>query len=304
MKPAFSVIFFTTASGAGYGLLALLGLLAPAGLTPTTPWFAVVSIALGLALVTFGLLSSVFHLGHPERAWRALTQWRSSWLSREGVAAVAAYPIVLAFAASWLITGRPGVILGLLTAAIAAITVFCTGKIYSTLRSIRQWHHELTVPGYLLLSLFTGLALLAALTFSARIAVAAAIAAIASLALKQRYWRSIDADVPTTTLATATGLGQLGRVRMLDPPHGPPNYLMREMGFRVARANATRLRAAVLAAGFALPALLLIIGIAGGPLAVLAPLACVLALAGTLVERWLFFAEATHTQALYYGLNP
>lgn len=31
MHPAFSVIFFTTASGAGYGLLALLGVLGPAG---------------------------------------------------------------------------------------------------------------------------------------------------------------------------------------------------------------------------------------------------------------------------------
>jgi sulfite dehydrogenase (quinone) subunit SoeC len=304
MKPAFSVIFFTTASGAGYGLLALIGLLAPAELTPTTTWFVILSVGLALVLVTAGLLASTFHLGHPERAWRALTQWRSSWLSREGVAAVVAYPIAGAFAIAWLVTGHANTILGLLTAAIAIITVFCTGKIYATLRTIRQWHHPLTVPGYMLLGLFTGLALLAALTASKAVAIATAIAAVAALALKHRYWRSIDAQVPTTTLATATGLGHLGRVRLLDPPHGPPNYLMREMGYRIARDNASRLRAASLAAGFALPALLLLIGIAGGPLAVLAPLAALLALAGTLVERWLFFAEATHAQAVYYGLNP
>jgi DMSO reductase anchor subunit len=304
MKPAFSVIFFTTASGAGYGLLALLGLLAPAGLTPTTRWWVLLSIGLALVLVTAGLLASTFHLGHPERAWRALTQWRSSWLSREGIAAIVAYPIALAFAAAWLITGHANAILGILAAAIAAVTVFCTAKIYATLRPIRQWHHPLTVPAYLLLAVFTGLALLAALTLSATIALAAAIAAIAALALKLRYWRSIDAQKPTTTLATATGLGALGRVRMLDPPHGPPNYLMREMGYRIARAYASRLRTAVLAAGFAIPAVLLLIGIIGGPLTILAPVAAVLAIIGTLVERWLFFAEATHTQAIYYGLNP
>ncbi len=304
MKPAFSVIFFTTASGAGYGLLALLGLLAPAGLTPGTAWFVVLAVGLGLALVTAGLLASTFHLGHPERAWRALTQWRSSWLSREGIAAIVAYPIIGAFALAWLITGRPSVVLGLLTAVIAAATVYCTGQIYASLRPIRQWHHPLTVPVYLLLALFTGLALLAALTFSAPIAIAAAIAAVAALALKHRYWGSIDAQVPTTTLGTATGLGQRGHVRLLDPPHGPPNYLMREMGYRVARANARRLRAGVLGLGFGVPAVLLAIGVTGGPLVFLAPLAALLALAGTLAERWLFFAEATHTQALYYGRDP
>lgn len=304
MKPAFSVIFFTTASGAGYGLLAALGVLAPAGLTPTAPWFLLLSIGLGLVLVTAGLLSSTFHLGHPERAWRALTQWRSSWLSREGIAAIIAYPFFIAFAVVWLATGRPSLTLGVLCAAIAAVTVFCTAKIYATLRPIRQWHHPLTVPGYLLLALFTGLALLAAVTGSAPIAIAAAIAALVALALKQRYWRSIDAQIPTTTLATATGLGSRGTVRMLDPPHGPPNFLMRELGYRVARTHAARLRAGVLGLGFAAPAILLVIGFAGGPLGLLTPAAAVLALGGTLVERWLFFAEATHTQALYYGLKP
>lgn len=304
MKPAFSVIFFTTASGAGYGLLAVLGILAPLGLTPTAPWFTLLSIGLGLVLVTAGLLSSTFHLGHPERAWRALTQWHSSWLSREGIAAIIAYPIFVAFAVVWLATDRPNLTLGVLCAVISVVTVFCTAQIYATLRPIRQWHHRLTVPGYLLLALFTGLALLAALTRTAPIAIAAAIAALVALALKQRYWRSIDTQVPATTLATATGLGSRGKVRMLDPPHGPPNFLMRELGYRIARTHAASLRATVLGIGFAVPAILLVIGFAGGPLSLLAPVAAVLALAGTLVERWLFFAEATHTQAIYYGLNP
>jgi DMSO reductase anchor subunit len=80
MHPAFSVIFFTTASGAGYGLLALLGILAPLGLVPADAGFGALALGLALVLITAGLLASSLHLGHPERAWRAFSQWRSSWL--------------------------------------------------------------------------------------------------------------------------------------------------------------------------------------------------------------------------------
>ena len=96
MPPArsrLSVIFFTTASGAGYGLLALVGVLAPLGLVPSDGRFGAAALGLAFVLITAGLLSSTLHLGHPERAWRAFSQWRSSWLSREGVLSVATFPL-------------------------------------------------------------------------------------------------------------------------------------------------------------------------------------------------------------------
>jgi hypothetical protein len=99
MNPAYSVILFTTASGAGYGLLALLGFVGFNHGPASSFIFGLVAIVIALGLITIGLLSSTFHLGHPERAWRAFSQWRSSWLSREGVAAVVTYgPAVLLFA--------------------------------------------------------------------------------------------------------------------------------------------------------------------------------------------------------------
>ena len=91
MKPAFSVIGFTTLSGLGYGMLFVLGLTTLLGLVPTERWLGVVALALALGSITLGLLSSTLHLGHPERAWRAISQWRSSWLSREGLAALVTY---------------------------------------------------------------------------------------------------------------------------------------------------------------------------------------------------------------------
>ena len=71
MHPSLSVIFFTTASGAGYGLLALLGVLAPTGALPREWPFGLAALALALAAITAGLMSSMFHLGQPQRAWRA-----------------------------------------------------------------------------------------------------------------------------------------------------------------------------------------------------------------------------------------
>ncbi|MEM9784774.1 MAG: DmsC/YnfH family molybdoenzyme membrane anchor subunit, partial [Pseudomonadota bacterium] len=99
MHPAKSVILFTTASGAGYGLLIWLAIFSATGAIAPDRGFGLIAFTLSLGLVTGGLLSSTLHLGHPERAWRAMSQWRTSWLSREGVAALVTYAPALLFAA-------------------------------------------------------------------------------------------------------------------------------------------------------------------------------------------------------------
>src|SRR5271154_7205492 len=105
MHPAFSIIFFTSASGAGYGLLALLGILAPLGILPPDPILGFVAMAAALGAISAGLVSSAAHLGHPERALRAFSQWRSSWLSREGVASIITYVPAGLFGIGWVFLG-------------------------------------------------------------------------------------------------------------------------------------------------------------------------------------------------------
>jgi sulfite dehydrogenase (quinone) subunit SoeC len=312
VNPAPSIVFFTTAAGAGYGMLFWLGLLRPLGLVPGGAGFGLAALGLVLALVTAGLLSSLAHLGHPERAWRAVTQWRSSWLSREGVAAAATYPAAGLFGLS-VLAGWPlaAGLFGLLAAAGAVATVYCTGMIYASLKPVPQWRHPLVVPGYLLLSAFSGAALLAMLAawWGGAAAAPAALAALGgagAIALKLAYWRGIDGPPApgAPTIEAATGLGRIGATRPLDPPHTETNYLLREMGFRVARKHARRLRLVALAAGFAAPlalaVLALLAGAGGVAPALLLTFAAILALGGLLVERWLMFAEATHTVTLYY----
>jgi DMSO reductase anchor subunit len=314
MHPAASVIFFTVASGAGYGLLAALGLLAAFGLIVPDARLGLAGFGLGLGLVTAGLLSSTAHLGRPERAWRAFSQWRTSWLSREAVAAVATYVPAVLLAGAFVLVDAPRwllAVLGLATAAGAVVTIICTAMIYRSLKPIHAWHNRLTVPGYLIIGAATGLALayLLLIAFGSPAAFVAGAGAVAALAAgflhKRAYWAFIDTSASPATAESATGLGGIGRVRLLDPPHTGRNYLMREMGYAVARKHAVTLRRIVLIGGFVVPAWAVALGLGlSGPVALALGVAAVIAsIGGAIVERWLFFAEARHTTMLYYGAS-
>jgi DMSO reductase anchor subunit len=307
MNPAFSIVFFTTASGAGFGLLILIGIAVPLGLAPQNPWFGLLALATATALALAGLSSSFLHLGRPERAWRAFSQWRSSWLSREGVLSVLTFVPTAIFGAGWVLFGRTGGVIGLcgiLAAALALASLYCTGMIYCSLRPIRQWHNRWVVPNYLALGLMGGLLLLDLIVrFWVRpLGIPILTLGVVALAwwIKERYWRSIDTTAAPSTVASATGLGARGRVRMLEPPHTEENYLLKEMGFQIGRKHRLRLRLVARLAAFAVPlAATLVALLAGSALA--AGAAVLSAALGLVVERWLFFAEATHTVMLYYG---
>jgi len=315
MNPAFSVIFFTSASGAGFGLLFLLGIFGPLGLLPSSSWFGVVAFAASFGLAVGGLISSTFHLGHPERAWRAFSQWRTSWLSREGVASVLTFVPAGLFAIGWVFFGSTGgiwAVLGLVSAVMAAITVYCTAMIYVSLKPIQRWSNGWVAPGYLLISLMTGALLLDLLLhlFGAGhwlISGLALVAVAAAWAVKTGYWRFIERTASASTPESATGLGAFGRVRLLEAPHTEENYLLKEMGFRIARKHAARLRDIAELCGFAAPLMLagvslISLALEAHWLGTLAALAAVLAAAvGVVVDRWLFFAEARHAVTLYYG---
>ncbi|MDG4883538.1 DmsC/YnfH family molybdoenzyme membrane anchor subunit [Mesorhizobium sp. WSM4884] len=310
MHPAFSVVFFTTATGAGYGLLALLGVLGGLGFIRPDLWLGLVGIALALGLIVVGLLSSTGHLGRPERAWRAFSQWRSSWLSREGVASAATFIPAGLFGIGWVFFGRSGgwvEVAGLLTSAGAITTVGTTGMIYASLKPVAQWHSPYTLPAYLIFAGMTGGVLLNALLQgfamdSTAVLTGALLATLAGWALKLATWRYNDRLKIPTTANTATGLAG-GTVRSIEWPHTEENYLLKEMGFRIARKHSAKLRRITQALAFAVPAILLVIALVSPrPVAAIASvLAAICQLVGMLVERWLFFAEAKHTVTLYYG---
>jgi DMSO reductase anchor subunit len=311
MHPALSIVFFTTASGAGFALLLLIGLGVPLGLLPADPLFGLNALTIAAALAAGGLVSSVFHLGRPERAWRAFSQWRSSWLSREGVLSVATFVPSAIFAVGWILFGATSGIVGLcgvLAAALAAGTIYCTGMIYASLKPIHQWHNPWVVPNYLALGLMSGFLLLDLIvrvwvSRPGGTAILTLFSVIGAWSCKEAYWRFIDTTSAPSSVASATALGRGGRVQMLEPPHTEENYLLQEMGYQIARKHRIRLRAVARVAGFALPVLLTLVAlvVSGGMGALAATLAVASAALGLVVERWLFFAEAKHTVMLYYG---
>lgn len=306
MHPAKSVIAFTTSSGAGYGLLFWLAIAASQYGLQAEMVFGLVSFAVAFGLIVFGLLSSTFHLGHPERAWRAFSQWRSSWLSREGVMAVFTFLPAGIFALYWIFmgenTGLAGNI-GLVGAAASLITVYCTAMIYASLKAIPAWHLKLVPVTYLVFSLATGGMLFVLLTrlwgYGASEIVGEHTRFFIALAvlLKVVHWYIMKTKQPTSTAESATGLGGMGAVSLLESPHSNDNYLLKEMGFKIARKHADKLRF-ISNICLLLTAVFLTYGAASVVAAIAATATMVV---GVVTERWLFFAEAKHTVNLYYG---
>jgi DMSO reductase anchor subunit len=308
MHPAFSVIFFTVASGAGFGLFSLLFI---ADFFKLGGGFSQDQLVAGgliaMGLVVFGLLSSTFHLANPKNAWRAVSRFRTSWLSREGVFAIVFMPLALLYLGSimfdapqWLRVGS-----GFLTAVMAWITVFSTGMIYACLKTIRQWNTPLVPANYLALGYASGSLLLllgaviAGLDTTPYIAMSALIMAIAAV-LKAIYYFWIRSPGLSPTINTATGLTR-AKVKLLDTGHTHGTFLTQEFGFQIARQKAGLLKVVVFMVGFALPGLMLmwVFNQEGGHVA--AVIAAVAGILGAAVERWLFFAEARHVVNLYHG---
>jgi DMSO reductase anchor subunit len=305
VHPAFSVIFFTVSSGAGFGLFALLY---AADLFRLGGGLAPKQVALGggiaLILIIAGLISSVGHLANPKNAWRAFSRWRTSWLSREGVFAVAFFPFGFGYVAlAFLDAGWESLRLALggVATLLAWATLFSTSMIYACLKTIRQWNTPLVPANYLALGHYTGAFILLLVASAAEVDAApyrqwVLSFLVAAAALKGLYYFWIGSPVATSTIQTATGFTR-AQVKLLDAGHTHGTFLTQEFGFRIARRWAWALRIFVFLAAFLIPLLWLLDGrsLSGGAVAAL------IALSGVLAERWLFFAEARHVVNLYHG---
>ncbi|MAS05487.1 MAG: dibenzothiophene desulfurase [Ahrensia sp.] len=309
MHPALSVIIFTTLSGIGFGLMSLLGI-GLGGDTLAFRWTAVV-LAYGFAVI--GLLSSVAHLKSPARAIHAFSQWRSSWLSREGVLSVLTLGVFGLWALAFLFMDTSIGALGIAAALLALVTIFSTSMIYAQLRTVPHWATWLTSAVFLSFGIAGGLLLLAWLLAlfgeegTRRASQFALVALLVAWGVKAAWWRrAAKATLISAGSGTgdATGLGRLGGVRPFEPPHTSPNYLMREMAFELGRKRARALRRVAVWAGAVLPLLLVLLATyASVAPAALLLIALLVHLAGMLAERWLFFAEARHAVASFYGIG-
>ena len=308
MHPALSVIFFTVASGAGYGLFAIASIYNSINQSEQLSSHTILVICgIALALITLGLISSTFHLANPKNAWRAFSRVRTSWLAREGLLAVLFYPI----AALYMLTVWKGLggytwltIISVVSALWAIVTVFSTGMIYACLKTIRQWHNALTPVNYILLGVMLGgigflLLLSMHQAVSMSLVVTSTYLIIIAAVAKVVYFFWIGSPAGPT-INTATSFTR-SMVRLLDVGHTAGTFLTDEFGYQVARAKLIAIRWMVLLFAFAIPVLIVWLGVAYLPSVVVYALALASAFVGVFMERWLFFAEARHVVNLYHG---
>ena len=319
MKPAFSVIFLTTLIGAGQGLFlalfthqsyALFGLLP----LQADSFYGYGSV-LALLFLAGGLIASFFHLGHPARAWRSVTQWRTSWLSREVIVLPAFMGAVFLYGAVHLLGVKPvlatlpgglvldlGIALGVAGTLLAFALFVCTAMIYACLRFLREWHSPLTVVNYTLLGGASGFTLAAVYSAMAApsqagffggwaiiITLLAFAGRVASLLRNARL-------KPKSTLQTAIGIKHPRIVQRSQGFMGG-SFNTREFFHGKSDAFLSAIKPAFLLLAFVVPLVLLAFGMFTP---VLLGVAFILQYVGLLAERWFFFAQANHPQNLYY----
>lgn len=311
MRPAFSVVFLTTLCGAAQGLmLVLFGLelatrLHPdAALSSIPPLFYVYGAGLAFVLGVLGLFASFFHLGHPERAWRAVAMWRTSWLSRECLALPAFLAATFAYGVAHWLDSPWTLALGAVAALASCLLFVCTAMIYACMRFLQEWATPLTLVNFVLLGCASGatIATACAAVFAPDVStqlamvaggltVAAAAGRIASLVRNARLH-------PRSTLQSATGI-KAGKVRQVSRGFTASAFNLREFFHGQSDGTMRWVKWGFLFGVFVLPIGLMALGQHSLSVRLLV-LAVMVQYAGLVAERWFFFAQARHPQNLYY----
>jgi len=309
VRPAFSVIFLTTLIGAGQGLFLALYALEIGGrrgivASMPEPRFFVIGALIAAGLSGLGLVASFFHLGHPERAWRAAAMWRTSWLSREVIVLPIFIGGVIAYGAAHWFGWTSSAWIGFLTLIACAALFVCTGMIYACLKFLQEWASPLTIVNFFLLGAASGGTLAAALAVwlapAATEVYAKAAIVVTVIALVGRIASLVrNAQLrPKSSLQTAIGIKHPRIVQKAQGFMGG-SFNTREFFHRASPEKLRTIKWGFLLLTFPVPVLLLLVGLGSGA-RIAYGLAFAVQYAGLLAERWYFFAQANHPQNLYY----
>ncbi len=323
MNPAFSVIFLTTLIGVGQGLF--IALLSVQGYTTAQflpaqgDQFYIVGSAIAMVFLILGLFASFFHLGHPERAWRAASMWRTSWLSREVIVlpmfmgAVVVYGVLhyidLGGQTTVLeqsMTNKDIITLAVgIGGVVACFALFiCTGMIYACLKFLQEWHSPLTVINYTILGMASGFTLASLYAsyiesellhfitgWAITLTIVGFITRIASLMRNHRIKYK-------SNLQTAIGVRHTNIQQKAMGAMGG-SFNTREFFHNKKATFIKSIKWIFLLMVFIIPIILLVIGYQQKTLSLFWA-AFISQYIGLLAERWFFFAQARHPQNLYY----
>lgn len=321
MHPPFSVIFFTTLGGLGQGLfIALFSYSCMMTLTGNQPDpnFLFTASLLSFVLLTGGLISSIFHLGHPERGWRAASQWRTSWLSREVIILPLVISLVFSYTFLLYFTGIDAFLgqifghftsitplLGSVTSVMIFILFACTSMIYACLRFLQEWSTPLTLINFTLLGLASGFCFATAIAGSMQLAnfdyfllCSIILILLAWIARSLSLYRNKRLR-PISTIQTALGINH-PHIRQISNGAMGGSFNTREFFHGKTLFFIRSAKLFFIVTTFIIPLVLLSLIAYTKTLISLAVAAVIIHYIGLVVERWYFFAEARHPQNIYY----
>jgi sulfite dehydrogenase (quinone) subunit SoeC len=317
MKPPFSVIFFTTLIGAGQGLFLALYIgevYVFFNMIDKKNPFQMIETGLFLVviLIILGLFASMFHLGRPERSWRAMSQWRTSWLSREIIVLMIFVIMVIFWGLVYF--GKDGLLLdnfnihtvlliGFIATIVAIFLYICTAMIYVIISFIQEWATSLTVFNYVLLGLSSGFVQVTALAsyFQSPLrgfyTICTLILILAAMIVRLLSLYRNKHIKYNSTIKTALGVKD-EKVRRIPQKYEIDTYSARKF-FHYSNFWLIQLiKWLFLIFVFVIPFFLVILGWNEGGFGLLVA-AVFIQYIGLLAERWYFFAQTNHPQNIY-----
>jgi DMSO reductase anchor subunit len=247
-------------------------------------------------------------LGHPERAWRAIAMWRTSWLSRECIVLPVFLACTFAYGAVHWFNLPHALVIGVIGALVSVVLFVCTGMIYACLRFLQEWASPLTIVNFVLLGCASGCTLAAVLAAWLEPALVPPLAwcagalTLAGFAARIAMLMRNARLVPKSTLQSATGI-KSSKVVQKSRGFTAQSFNTREFFHGQSDQTLACVKWGFIAGAFVVPFVLIALGASVASSAALGVIGAAFAVqyAGLVAERWFFFAQAQHPQNLYYG---
>ncbi len=318
MRPEISLVLLTILSGVGQGLfifITALYIASQVGVEISNNLLILMTL-ISLFFSGLGAVASFFHLGHPSRGWKAIKNFKHSWLSREVVFLPLFVGLAFMFLLGLIVDVSPIFLLSIaLLASGASIGLYVSSAmLYAAINFIKEWSNPLTVFNFVLFGITSGSAIgfvLILFQSSNDDLIAGALffmIVVSGMSLLMKllnFWRNDNMYNPWS-LKNALGINA-PKIKIQDKGCAYETYNSHEFYFPLDEKEKGKKKLLVLLVGFILPLLSLVLiahNLGSSMIGFIALCGAVLNLVGLFIERKLFFVQGNHVQNLYYGNFP
>jgi len=314
VHPEMSLVFLTLFAGVGQGIFIALVILTGIYSGSLDEKTVYISLIVSIIFQYIGSVASLFHLGNPQRMWKAVRMWRQSWLSREALALGGFTGLIHLYLGLYYLGQRGDLLFytGILAVIFSLGFFLSSSMLYAKIRFIREWHNPFTTVNFTLSGLFGGSAFIYAILLFTNglpqgidivqntviaLGVVAFILKLLTFRFNSKVYVSVD-------LKHALGKNDPS-IRLMDMGTSYGHYNTKEYYYPQTARQLTIQKLAVIVLAFLIPLSIFFVTAEFSEIAFLKlplSLGAVASLViGYLIERRLFFIQGNHIQNLYYG---